>query len=77
VLKHLINPIQAHDIYFTKEQLLQGKVDWLTNDPEAWDTMCEWWASIEYKSISERNWDNRWSKASVHHYRVDGHVHKT
>jgi hypothetical protein len=45
VLKQLIKPSQAHDIYLTKEQQLQGKVDWFIKDPEAWDVMCEWWAS--------------------------------
>jgi hypothetical protein len=73
VLKQLIKPNQAH-IYLTKEQELQGKVDWLINDPEAWDTMCEWWMSAEFKVISEQN---RQSKPSVHHYGVDGHICKT
>jgi hypothetical protein len=26
-----------HGIYLTKEQHLQGLVDWLVKDPEAWD----------------------------------------
>jgi hypothetical protein len=41
VLKWLIKPHQAHDIYLTKEQQLQGKVDWLVKDPETWDAICE------------------------------------
>jgi hypothetical protein len=56
VLKQPIKPNQVHDIYQTKEQQLQGKVDWLVKDPEAWDTMYEWWTSMEFKAISERNW---------------------
>jgi hypothetical protein len=67
----------VHDIYLTKEQQLQGKVDWLVKDPEAWVAMCEWWMSEEFKAISVRNWQNRQSKPSVHHYGVDGHVCKT
>jgi hypothetical protein len=35
VLKRLIKPYQAHNIYLTNEQQLQGKVDWLVKDPEA------------------------------------------
>jgi hypothetical protein len=66
-----------HDVYLTKEQHLQGKVDWLVKDPEAWDMMCEWWVSMEFKTISEQNRHNQQSKASVHHYRADGHVRKT
>jgi hypothetical protein len=38
--------------------------------------MCVWWASAEFKAISERNQHNRLSKALVHHYGVDDHVHK-
>jgi hypothetical protein len=52
VLKRLIKPYQAHDIYLTKEKQLQGKVDWLVKDPESWDVMCEWWTSEEFKAIS-------------------------
>jgi hypothetical protein len=48
----LIKPYQAHDIYLTKEQQLQGKVDWLVKDPEPWDAMCKWWTSEEFKAIS-------------------------
>jgi hypothetical protein len=41
VLKRLIKPNQVHDIDLIKEQHLQGKVDWMVKDPEAWDAMCE------------------------------------
>jgi hypothetical protein len=77
VLKQLIKPHQAHDIYLTKEQQLQGMIAWLVEDPEAWDAMCEWWTSPEFRAILEQNWLNRQSKPSVHHYRVDDHVRKT
>jgi hypothetical protein len=30
----------------------QGKVDWLVKNPEAWDAMCKWWTSEEFKVIS-------------------------
>jgi hypothetical protein len=66
-----------HDIYLTKEQQLQGKVEWLIKDPKAWDAMCEWWPSVEFKALSEQNRHNRQSKASVHHYGTYGHVRKT
>jgi hypothetical protein len=35
VLKWPIKPYQAHGIYLTKEQQLQGKVGWLVKDPKA------------------------------------------
>jgi hypothetical protein len=56
VLKQPIKPHQAHDIYLTKETQLQGKVDWLVKDLEAWDAMCEWWTSEEFEAISMQNW---------------------
>jgi hypothetical protein len=34
-LKQPIKAHQAHDIYQTKKQQLQGKVDWLVKDSEA------------------------------------------
>jgi hypothetical protein len=46
----------------------------MVKDPEAWDVMCEWWMSKEFKAISVQNQLNRQSKPSVHHYRADGHV---
>jgi hypothetical protein len=49
----------VHDIYLTKEQQLQGKVDWLVKDPGTWDTMCEWWMSEEFKAISLWNRQNQ------------------
>jgi hypothetical protein len=58
----------------TKEQQFQGKVDWLVKDPVAWDAMCEWWMSTEFKVMSEQN---QQSKSLVHHYGADGHICKT
>jgi hypothetical protein len=65
---------QMQHIYMTKEQHLQGKLAWLFKDPEAWDAMCEWLSSPEFKGISEQN---RQRKPSVHHYGADGHVRMT
>jgi hypothetical protein len=77
VLKQEMKPTLAHGIYLTKEQHLQGPVDWLVKDPEAWDWLCGWWASTEFRAISEKNWQNRLSKASMHHYDAEGHIRKT
>jgi hypothetical protein len=54
VLKQPIKPNQTHNIYLTKEQQLQRKVDWLVKDLEAWDAMCEWWTSAEFRALSEQ-----------------------
>jgi hypothetical protein len=58
VMKQLIKPHQAQSIFLTKEQKLQGKVDWMVKDPESWDAMCKWWMSAEIRAISEQNWLN-------------------
>jgi hypothetical protein len=31
----------AKDFHLVKEQYLLGKVNWLVNDAEAWDSLCE------------------------------------
>jgi hypothetical protein len=49
----------VHNIYLTKEQQLQEKVDWLVKDPEAWDAICEWWTSTEFRTISEQKQQNQ------------------
>jgi hypothetical protein len=67
----------VHDIYLTKEQHLLGMVNWLVKDPEAWDLLCDWWASEDFRSISKRNLQNQLSKSLVHRYDTDGHVCKT
>jgi hypothetical protein len=73
VLKREMRPTQVRGIYLTKEQHLQG-VDWLVNDQEAWDWLCGYWASDEFRAVVEQN---RQSKPLVHHYDVDGRVRKT
>jgi hypothetical protein len=54
-----------------------GWVDWLVKDQEAWDWLCDYWASDEFRAVLEQNRMNRQSKPLVHHYSMDGHVRKT
>jgi hypothetical protein len=68
-MKQAIKPHQAQNIYVIKEQQLQGKVDWIVKDLEAWDTMCEWWLSMEFRAILEQNQLNQCYKLLVHHYK--------
>jgi hypothetical protein len=72
-----MKPTDVHGIYLTKEQHLQGGVNWLVKVPGAWDWLCGYWASDEFKVISERNRVNQQSKPSMHCYGTDGHVRKT
>jgi hypothetical protein len=54
VLKREMKTIQVHGIYLTKEQQLQGEgVNWLMKDPEAWDWLCFYWPSEEFRAVSE------------------------
>jgi hypothetical protein len=77
VLKQPMNArqVKALNLYLQKEYI-QGTVDWLVKDTEAWDSLCEHWASPAFIAKSERARQNRLSKRSVHHYGVDGHVRK-
>jgi hypothetical protein len=78
VLKQPMNARQAKalNLYLQKEGYVQGIVDWLVKDAEAWESLCEHWASPAFVAKSERARQNRLSKWSVHHYGADGHVQK-
>jgi hypothetical protein len=68
--------VKALNLYLQKEEYVQGTVDWLVKDAEAWDSLCEHWASPAFIAKSERVRQNRPSKQSVHHYGADEHVRK-
>jgi hypothetical protein len=78
MLKQPMNTKQAKalNLYLQKEEYVQGTVDWLVKDMEAWDSLCEHWVSPAFVAKSERAQQNRLSKRSVHHYGADGHVQK-
>jgi hypothetical protein len=78
VLKQPMNARQAKalNLYLQKEEYVHGTVDWLVKDAEAWDSLCEHWASPTFVAKSERARQNRLSKQSMHHYGADGHVKK-
>jgi hypothetical protein len=48
-----MKPTQVKWIYLTKDQHLQGSVDWLVMDLEAWDWLCGWWVSDQFRAVSE------------------------
>jgi hypothetical protein len=56
VLKQPMNARQAKalNLYLQKEEYVQGTVDWLVKDAEAWDSLCEHWASPAFIAKSER-----------------------
>jgi hypothetical protein len=75
VLKQPIKPHQAHNIYLTKEQQLQEKVDWLVKDSKACDTMCEWWTFDEFKVIFVQMLQKKNTRVKPHYLDVWLHVH--
>jgi hypothetical protein len=78
MLKQPMNTRQAKalNLYLQMEEYVQSTVDWLVKDAEAWDSLCEHWASPVFVAKFERSRQNRLSKRSVHHYGADGHVRK-
>jgi hypothetical protein len=78
ILKQPMNSrqVKASNLYLQKDEYLQGDVDWLIKDVEAWDSLCEYWASPTFIAKSKKPRQNWLSKRSVHHYGADGHVQK-
>jgi hypothetical protein len=56
VLKQSMNSRQAKasNLYLHKDEYLQGDVDWMIKDAEAWDSLCEYWASPTFVAKSKR-----------------------
>jgi hypothetical protein len=56
VLNHPMNTRQAKalNLYLQKEEYVQGIVDWLVKDAEAWDSLCEHWASPTFVAKFKR-----------------------
>jgi hypothetical protein len=56
VLKQSMNSRQAKasNLHLQKDEYLQGDVDWMIRDAEAWDSLCEYWASPTFVAKSER-----------------------
>jgi hypothetical protein len=67
---------KALKLYLQKEEYVQGTIDWLVKDAEAWDSLCEHWASPTFVDKSERAQQNGLSKRSVHQYGADGNIWK-
>ncbi|WVZ93898.1 hypothetical protein U9M48_039849 [Paspalum notatum var. saurae] len=46
-------------------ELVQGEVDWIMKDPDAWRWICEYWAGGDFQGASDRNRGNRTSKPGM------------
>jgi hypothetical protein len=56
LLKQPMNSTQvkASNLYLQKDEYLQGDDDWLIKGAEAWDSLCEYWASPAFIPKFER-----------------------
>jgi len=65
---------EAKDIYLTEEEYVQGDVDWIQKDMNAWRWMCAYWASDEFLALSRRNKANRKKNPGLHKYGPKGQI---
>jgi hypothetical protein len=56
VLKQPMNTrqVKSLNLYLQKEEYIQGTVDWLVKDAEAWDSLCEHLVSPMFVAKFER-----------------------
>jgi hypothetical protein len=56
ILKQPMNSrqVKASNLHLQKDEYLQGDVDWLIKDAEAWDSLCEYCASPAFVAKSKR-----------------------
>lgn len=65
---------EAAKIHLTREEYLQSHVDWICANMEAWEWLCGYWGSAEFRNISDRHRRNRKSKPGKHFFGPDGYV---
>ncbi|WVZ99378.1 hypothetical protein U9M48_044697 [Paspalum notatum var. saurae] len=61
-------------MHLTAEEFVQGGVDWIMKDPEAWKWICERWASADFQKTSNRNRGNRVRNPGKQKFGADGFV---
>jgi hypothetical protein len=66
----------AKKIHLTVAQYEKSELDWLSQHPDAWLLLSDYWALDEFRARSDRNRGNRLSKPGIHRFGVDGHVSK-
>ncbi|WVZ80401.1 hypothetical protein U9M48_027874 [Paspalum notatum var. saurae] len=57
-------------------ELVQGEVDWIMKDPDAWRWICKYWAGGDFQGASDRNRGNRSSKPGMQSFGADGFIGK-
>ncbi|WVZ53063.1 hypothetical protein U9M48_004052, partial [Paspalum notatum var. saurae] len=63
-------------MHLEAEEYVQGEIDWIMKDPEAWRWICNHWAGSDFQGASDRNRGNRTSKPGMQRFRTDGFIGK-
>jgi hypothetical protein len=66
----------AKKIHLTATQYRESEMDWLSQHPDAWLWLCDYWALDEFRARLDRNHGNRLSKPGLNHFGADGHTGK-
>ncbi|WVZ89565.1 hypothetical protein U9M48_035949 [Paspalum notatum var. saurae] len=63
-------------MHLEAEEYVQGEIDWIMKDPEAWRWICNHWAGSDFQGASDRNRGNRTSKPGMQSFvevYIEGH----
>ncbi|WVZ49254.1 hypothetical protein U9M48_000628 [Paspalum notatum var. saurae] len=63
-------------MHLEAEEYVQGEIDWIMKDPEAWRWICNHWAGSDFQGASDRNRGNRTSKPGMQRFGADGFIGK-
>ncbi|WVZ63409.1 hypothetical protein U9M48_013043 [Paspalum notatum var. saurae] len=63
-------------MHLEAEEYVQGEIDWIMKDPEAWRWICNHWAGSDFQGASYRNRGNRTSKPGMQRFGADGFISK-
>jgi hypothetical protein len=66
----------AKMIHLTAAHYRESEVDWLSQHPNAYLWLCDYWALDEFRARSDRNHDNWLGKPGLHCFGADGHADK-
>ncbi|WVZ52034.1 hypothetical protein U9M48_003129 [Paspalum notatum var. saurae] len=63
-------------LHLEAEEYVQGEINWIMKDPEAWRWICNHWAGSDFQGASDRNRGNRTSKLGMQRFGADGFIGK-
>jgi hypothetical protein len=63
-------------MHLQAQEYIQGEIDWIMKDPEAWRWICHHWAGTDFQGTSDRNRSNRTSRLGMQRFGADGFIGK-